>query len=658
MVILKYLNKKIIIESLDLNQRSFQKLILALNQFGEFERFSNDNIIEISISIDDKKFMIILKRLVSFFESNEIKFEASSELNNMIEIRKKIENNLENSVKMALDFKKHLNDFKESKEWIAFNGKLSHGLPIEFLEFQKESIYLMTLNKGGFNFSVPGSGKTVISYGYFNIVKNDEKVARVLIIGPKSATFAWYDEYKTVFGEYPEYTDLSQYGTSDVINYLSSSKENHTVITFINYERARSVENQIKAYISSEKTLVIFDEAHRMKNPFSKTALFCYSISQYSNFKIFLTGTPMPNGFEDLISMFDVYSPHKKIIGYSYDRLKKMSKERVTRKTSLEVIKKSIYPYFSRISKIQLIKAGKIPKPEFHYHYVEMKDDQRQLYNFLDLKQILGLSNLDEFLVKALKKAAFIRKIQLASNPGLLALALNKTLSEFIGGDDSEDTEYTDNYNLLEDADKIVMKNFNKSEAAEKIKKFYKGILPNEKYNKLLEVVNELNLKNNKIIIWEIFVFNMEVIKELLENKLNLKCEIINGSTKNDERKRILNNFKNSSLNIIIANPATLSESVSLHKACQNSIYISRNFNAGQFIQSKDRIHRINMPEGTTAHYHFILNNESIDVKIDERLKLKEERMMLVLDSEEISEGGNELEEKSFLNDEDLDIYD
>jgi hypothetical protein len=32
--------------------------------------------------------------------------------------------------------------------------------------------------------------------------------------------------------------------------------------------------------------------------------------------------------------------------------------------------------------------------------------------------------------------------------------------------------------------------------------------------------------------------------------------------------------------------------------------------------------------------------------------------MMLVLDSDEISEGGNELEEKSFLNDEDLDIYD
>ena len=39
--------------------------------------------------------------------------------------------------------------------------------------------------------------------------------------------------------------------------------------------------------------------------------------------------------------------------------------------------------------------------------------------------------------------------------------------------------------------------------------------------------------------------------------------------------------------------PGAPFESISLHKACHHSIYLERTFNAGHFIQSKDRIHRV-----------------------------------------------------------------
>lgn len=104
----------------------------------------------------------------------------------------------------------------------------------------------------------------------------------------------------------------------------------------------------------------------------------------------------------------------------------------------------------------------------------------------------------------------------------------------------------------------------------------------------------------------------------------------------------------------LIASPATLAESISLHKSCQNAIYVNRNYNAAQFIQSKDRIHRINMPEGTTANYYFLINIESIDEAVNERLYKKEERMLKILDSKDIVIGDLESTDNSTMSLEDI----
>ena len=107
---------------------------------------------------------------------------------------------------------------------------------------------------------------------------------------------------------------------------------------------------------------------------------------------------------------------------------------------------------------------------------------------------------------------------------------------------------------------------------------------------------------------------------------------------------------------VLLANPATLAESISLHKTCQNAIYVNRNFNAAQFIQSKDRIHRINMPVGTTANYYFILNKDSVDLSVDNRLNVKEQRMLSILDADDIRIGGSEMEDGAIMSAEDVEI--
>ena len=45
------------------------------------------------------------------------------------------------------------------------------------------------------------------------------------------------------------------------------------------------------------------------------------------------------------------------------------------------------------------------------------------------------------------------------------------------------------------------------------------------------------------------------------------------------------------------ANPAAAGEGISLHTVCHHAIYVDRSFNATEFMQSMDRIHRYGLDE-------------------------------------------------------------
>ena len=72
-----------------------------------------------------------------------------------------------------------------------------------------------------------------------------------------------------------------------------------------------------------------------------------------------------------------------------------------------------------------------------------------------------------------------------------------------------------------------------------------------------------------------------------------------------------------------------MGESVSLHKnlnnekVCEHAIYLDRNFNAGQYMQSMDRIHRIGMDPNSHVQYHLIIGTNTIDQAINRRLNVQ-----------------------------------
>jgi hypothetical protein len=155
------------------------------------------------------------------------------------------------------------------------------------------------------------------------------------------------------------------------------------------------------------------------------------------------------------------------------------------------------------------------------------------------------------------------------------------------------------------------------------------------KIDALIERAKHLTeIENEKVIIWSYFRKHVELIAEKFGNK----AEYIHGGVKiqkNEEdefedlesREYKIDRFKNDpQCMILVANPAAAAESISLHEHCNYALYLDRTFNAGQFLQSQDRIHRyiekikekkktieifmLNMPGSIEENVHNALNRK------------------------------------------------
>ncbi len=87
---------------------------------------------------------------------------------------------------------------------------------------------------------------------------------------------------------------------------------------------------------------------------------------------------------------------------------------------------------------------------------------------------------------------------------------------------------------------------------------------------------------------------------------------------------------------VLVANPAAMSEGVSLHQDCHDAVYLDRTFNAGHYLQSLDRIHRLGLAEDIVTRMTFLVSVGTIDEIVDQRLRTKAERLSQMLEDEDL----------------------
>ena len=518
------------------------------------------------------------------------------------------------------------NNHCDPVEFKNFTDTLHQHMPYRHLyELQLLSAYHLAFSQNGCNFSVPGAGKTSIVYGAFTYLKNrpqdDPKhVDCLLIIGPLSSFGPWENEYEECFGVKANSMRLaSSLSINERKQYFYGVPAE---LTMVSYASVPSLKDEIAFFLRSHRVMVVLDEAHKIKNTSGGvTANAMMELAKWCASRVVLTGTPAPNGYEDLYNLFHFIWPQNDVIKYNVGQLRDMTKS--NNDSRVPKVMDNISPYFIRIRKNDL----HLPDAtEIAPIVVPMKDSQRRIYDFIEQRFVeeANRENSESNLHSGLVRAKMIRLQQVATNPALLSVPLTAFSEEF--GED---------LSTVEAEDSSIMRD---------IMRFYDENVP-AKYEECLKLVKQIIEGGEKVIVWVIFIKNIECLSEyLLKN--GIQSRILYGATPvatedmSEEqyaltRESIVKEFHkpDSSFKVIIANPFAVAESISLHKACHNAIYLERSFNCAHYMQSKDRIHRYGLPPNTRTNYYYILSEDSIDETIDSRLRVKERRMLEIIES-------------------------
>ena len=525
------------------------------------------------------------------------------------------------------------------EEFKAFKDSLILNMPNRTLyDLQMLSAYHMAFSQNACNFSVPGAGKTSVVYGAYTYLKNlpdgdIKKVDRLLIIGPLSSFGPWESEYEECFGRKVSSKRLvGQMALDDKKQYLYDF--NPAEITLLSYASVPSLIDELMHFLSANKVMVVLDEAHKIKNTTGGiTATSVMQLAEKGKARVVLTGTPAPNGYEDLANLFKFIWPTKNIIKFQTGQLKDMSKS--SRDPRVKMLLDSLLPYFVRVKKSDLGIPPAINHPPI---YVEMHESQKKIYEFIESKFVKDIAeSRDCQFKKSLVKARLIRLMQAATNPELLTIPLAVFANE-------------EGINLNEVSDD-----------AEIIKKVMEyGIQETPaKFEVALDLIKDIIAKNGKVVVWACYIKTIELFRDFLQ-KNGISSRTLFGATPvafdgmteeddgySDTREAIIKEFhkSDSSFKVIIANPFAVAESISLHKACHNAIYLERSFNCAHFIQSKDRIHRYGLASGVDTHYYYLVSANTVDGVIDERLAEKEQRLLDIIESMPIPLFDNTMED-------------
>lgn len=499
-------------------------------------------------------------------------------------------------------------------------------------EIQKWVSYYMTQMKRIANFSVPGSGKTAMVYGAYAYLSSPEinKVNKLIVIGPKNSFISWKDEFKTMFKGKRKLNVIDIHAKDFNESIFSRGTDGYELI-LINYEAIPKYAKHLRRILNS-KTIIVFDEVHKIKNPNSIKAPLAIELANKAKYRFVLTGTPIPNKYTDIWNFLHILynEEYKKYFNLSLNELEN------TDMVTQENINKKLNPFFWRVTKNDL----KVPKAnEDELEIIEASDLEQEVLNLLWKKYRSNPLKL------------YTRLIQFSSNPSLLTRSINKKM--FMDEYSNSDNENKDEdllFEYVEGMQDNVDDFYSNDELA-----LINSLTTTGKFESCISKIDQLVTEGKTVLVWCIFVDTIDkVVKRV--SKLGHRVKYISGHIDAAQRELIVKEFQEGLFDVLVTNPHTLAESVSLHKACHDAIYLEYSFNLTHMLQSRDRIHRLGLKENQyTSYYYFMLSGQlghgdTIDKKIYYRLKEKEETMLDAIEGEFLKPSFSTDEKEEIIN--------
>lgn len=547
--------------------------------------------------LDYKKIIVLCQKEA---DKHGFLFTVSDALCGYIDSR---ELHLEVRSRLGIELKEHHPKLQEHFE--NYRSTVDEEMARKLRERQMWDSFFMCVMRKSANFSVPGSGKTASVLGMYAYLRNKELVRRILVICPKNAFGSWIDEFSTCFNGIETLRVLNihsaAYKNTKQRNVALEYDSGRSNLILVNYESVGGVLDSL-IQILDKQTILVFDEVHKIKRVNGEYAENALRLSRKAYYVVAMTGTPIPNSYTDLYNLLHILFP------YEYDEFFDFTVPMLRNpgKSDIEAINDKIQPFFCRTTKDQL---GVPRVNEDILCLSEATSEENRLLQILKMKY------------RNNKLALFIRILQMESNPKMLLQSL-----------DIADFAY-----LLDDS--VDASEIDYADYSDEVQDLIESCGETTKFQRCVEQAIALSEQNKPTIIWCIFVNSIQKLSQALEKKgVSTRC--IYGEVPLEDRQQIVSDFQNGKIQVLLTNPHTLAESVSLHNVCHDAIYFEYSYNLVHLLQSKDRIHRLGLSDDqyTQYFYHQLFYRTedgpwSLGESVYNRLQEKEKIMLDAIDN-------------------------
>lgn len=464
-----------------------------------------------------------------------------------------------------------------------------------------DSYFAFRLKKSA-NFSVPGSGKTATALGMFAYLNRTAGVDKLIVIGPLNSFDSWISEFRRVFGNklplnYVTSSELREMGNT--IQYhvrFDLGKYNLVLLNYESFDHNPELTDAVQNRID-ERTMLVFDEVHRIKAINGKRATGVMPVSKNSKYTIVMTGTPIPNDYSDVYNFLHI------LYNTDYDDYFILEPRDLSELEGEDVVEfnKKLQPFYCRTTKNKL----NVP-PANMDNIIRVAASEEENILFRQLHQI-----------RMNPLALMIRVLQLESNPAMLNETLLNAMELSSFFDDFENDKL-DDFQTVEGARELIT----------------------SKTRACVNLVKNLTGSGKTVIVWCIFIKTIRTLTKLFEDEGISVCNVYGGT---EDRQDVIDGFKAGKYQVLITNPQTLAESVSLHQVCHDAVYFEYSYNLIHLLQSKDRIHRLGLASNQYTQYHFLetvfdeeMQMVSLDEEIHNRLNHKEKVMLDAIENDSL----------------------
>ncbi|WP_233711950.1 DEAD/DEAH box helicase [Kribbella turkmenica] len=446
--------------------------------------------------------------------------------------------------------------------------------------FQRRDIAKLLSLRHGANFSVPGAGKTRVGLAIFHALRQAGQVNRLLIVGPKSCYEAWQEENQLCLAD-PLHMEVLGSGIDPAANAL-----------LVNYERLQGSLNGLARWLTAQPSMLILDEAHRMKlGTEGVYGAACMALGPRARRRLILTGTPAPNGARDL----------ENLLGFVWPGYGRQAVVRAVAGGNLAHASEVLRPLFTRTTKGEL----QLPPVTVTQRLLDMPPLHQELYEALiGLYSARAATSQDD--LEAIGRIV-VYLLMAAISPALLAVGTTRYEPLAYQVPPLAIPEGSPLLDLMRDLPSYEM---------------------SPKYRETLAIVAENAAAGRKTLVWSTFIRSVATLEVILKE---FQPAVVHGGTE-DREDQIARFRTDPDCLVLLSNPATLGEGISLHHECHDAVYVDRDFAAGRFLQSLDRIHRLGLSPDTQTKITVLTSTGTIDEIVNQRLEMKLQFMGRILD--------------------------